>query len=175
MRELLNQTRAYLVYVERHFDNVQKAWDLLREKGKGNPDLNFLTDDYLYHQLDNRVKKHDLSKLSAQEFTQYRNHFYPTREESVDTTAFEAAWDHHKANNSHHWQNWTQRLDKYKPDRELDIVEMVLDWVAMGMEFGDTAAEYYERNKASIIIPKWAEDFMYTLFVVIYSPEKTEL
>ena len=45
---------------------------------------------------------------------------------------------------------------------------MVIDWVAMGFEFGDTAKSYYESNKEKIVIPKWAEEFMYEIFDCIY-------
>jgi len=30
---------------------------------------------------------------------------------------------------------------------------MVLDWMAMGLKFGDTAEEYYENNRDKIKIP----------------------
>jgi len=41
---------------------------------------------------------------------------------------------------------------------------MVLDWMAMGYKFGDTAQEYYEKNKEKIKIPSWAVDFIYQIF-----------
>ena len=36
MLELLAKTREYLDYVERHYNNVQKAWKELNEKCKNN-------------------------------------------------------------------------------------------------------------------------------------------
>ena len=35
MQELIQKTREYLDYVERHYNNVQKAWAELNEKCKG--------------------------------------------------------------------------------------------------------------------------------------------
>ena len=40
--------------------------------------------------------------------------------------------------------------------------------MAMGYEFGDTAKEYYENNKAKIDLPKWAIDEMYKIFDIVY-------
>lgn len=161
---VIQATRQYLDYVERHILNVQKAWDLIQEKCKGKG-FKFLYDDCYWYAINADVKHHDRSKLSAAEFTQYRQWFFPVEGEQKDYELFNAAWEHHKANNDHHWQNWTQ---KKSYDDEVFVVMMVIDWVAMGFEFGDTAQEYYEKNKDKIDLPEWAVKFMYEIFECIY-------
>jgi hypothetical protein len=41
---------------------------------------------------------------------------------------------------------------------------MVIDWMAMGYKFGDTAQQYYEKNKEKIKLPGYAVKFMYEIF-----------
>lgn len=43
---------------------------------------------------------HDLSKLSTSEYSGYQRHFYGDKK---NPQAFDRAWFHHKAHNSHHW------------------------------------------------------------------------
>ena len=76
------------------------------------------------------------------------------------------AWDHHKSNNDHHWQTWTQ--EGYGKDNIIALIHNIIDWVAMGFKFGDTAKEYYEKNKDKIKLPKWAISYMYRIFDLIY-------
>jgi hypothetical protein len=91
---------------------------------------------------------HDMSKLSGGEFTQYANYFFKENPTEQDKQAFERAWRHHYFNNKHHWQYWTSRDEEDVP---IDIPskyirQMVVDWTAMGIKFGDTAQEYYLDN-----------------------------
>ena len=124
-------------------------------------------DDFMWHVIDAEVKAHDESKLSAQEFTQYRNYFCPAENEEKDQEAFLSAWEHHKEHNEHHWQNWTV---KHGTNMYADafLVMNIVDWVAMGFEFGDTASDYYEKNKDEIKMPDWAVKMMYQIFDCIY-------
>lgn len=168
----IERTREYLDYVERHYNNVQKAWKLLQEKcdGKSFP---FMYDDSLFFEIDYNVKNHDLSKLSQQEFVQYRRKFYSTGLEKTDDiqkqidTDFEAAWENHKKHNAHHWQNWSERK-RNGEDVYVYIIECIIDWVAMSFEFGDTAKDYYEKNKDNIDIPKESEGIIYEVFKCLY-------
>ncbi|MGB1216722.1 MAG: hypothetical protein ACPG5P_02540 [Saprospiraceae bacterium] len=48
------------------------------------------------------------------------------------------------------------------------LVENIVDWVAMGFEFNDTALSYYEKNKDKIDLPNWAVKEMYKIFDCIY-------
>lgn len=176
MLEKINKFREYLDYVERHYNNVQKAWKLINDKCKGKG-FRFLYDDFCWHTINEDVINHDLSKLSAEEFTQYRQWFFPTDQEEKEIeqddtikssrkTAWEEAWEHHKKNNLHHWQTWTKQSDHTYAD--VFLVMMLVDWIAMGFEFGDTAKEYYEKNKDKIELPDWAIKVMYEIFDCIY-------
>lgn len=161
--ELIRKTKEYIDYIEKHYNNVQKAWEILKEKCK---DMRFIYDDYTYESIDFAVKSHDQSKLSSAEFTAYRKQFYPIddKEKMENKKDFYAAWEHHKKVNPHHWQNWTTIPDGDPYEKEIHCVHMVIDWMAMGMRFGDTAKSYYENNKNEIDIPEWAVDFIYKIF-----------
>jgi hypothetical protein len=167
MLEKIKKFREYLNYIENHYNNIQKAWQLIKEKCK---DKNFvwMYDDARFFAIQAAVENHDLSKLSAQEFTQYRQYFFPCKGEERNKKDFKAAWEHHKTNNLHHWQSWTKSKSQFK---EVYAVEMVVDWVAMSYEFGDTAKEYYENNKDKINIPDWSIELIYEIFDAIYQKE----
>ena len=159
--EQINKTREYLDYIEEHILNIQKAWGIMKEKCH---DMRFISDDLFYHTLDSAIKQHDLSKLSENEFVQYRKAFYPTKSElEYDITE---AWNNHKKYNSHHWENWTSNTNCtiHPDDWEIDCAHMVIDWMAMGYKFGDTAQQYYEANKEKIKLPKCAISFIYEIF-----------
>lgn len=163
----IQKTREYLDYVERHIKNVQKAWQLIQDKCPRSSDFYFHGDDVEWHLINDDVVNHDASKLSASEFTQYRQWFFPAEGEEKDRSLFKQAWEHHKENNRHHWQTWTA---KHSNDQYASayVTMMVIDWVAMGFEFGDTAKEYYEKNKDEIKLPEWAIKYMYRIFNAIY-------
>ena len=163
MQELIKKTREYLDYVERHYNNVQKAWAELNEKCK-RKGFNWLYDDFIWNNINENIKHHDESKLSRDEFVQYRQFFYPTSYEQKDKKLMEQGWAHHCENNRHHWQNWTQ----FYPNTVEFFIENICDWMAMGYEFGDTAQEYYEKNKDKIFLPDWAIKEMYEIFDIIY-------
>ena len=164
MIEKIKKFREYLDYIERHYNNVQKAWKLIQEKCK---DFHFIYDDNLFFELDGDIKNHDLSKLSSNEFTQYRQFFFPCEGEEKNKDLFKQAWEHHKAENTHHWQTWT--LDGFgSAKQELALIHNIVDWVAMGFEFNDTAKAYYETNKEDIKLPDWAINLMYEVFDCIY-------
>lgn len=167
VKDRIAKTREYLDYFERHYDNVQKAWALVNEKCAGK-NFRFISDDFVWHTIDADVKMHDESKLSEFEFTQYRNYFFPADNEEKNKESFKSAWEHHKAANEHHWQTWTERHSE-NPYADAFLVMNVVDWVAMGFEFGDTARDYYEKNKEQINLPDWAVKLMYEIFDCIYN------
>lgn len=158
MEELLHKTREYLDYVENHYNNIKKAYVVLEKAIKGK-ELWF-SDPVFTEYMDGRIKTHDMSKLSVEEFVQYRQRFYPTSYEVVmDKEVFKGAWSNHCEVNDHHWQNWTRKYDKLDNESLGAILENVIDWMAMGYEFGDTALEYYEANpQISESIPGWAKE-----------------
>lgn len=128
-------------------------------------DMRFIWDDFYFWSTDAGVKSHDISKLSEAEFVQYRRCFYPTEEESKEGKVdLGSAWEHHKAENYHHWENWTSIKDPTPNEWEVHCVQMVVDWMAMGYKFGDTAQKYYESNKEEIKLPNYAIRFIYEIF-----------
>lgn len=160
MQQRISKTREYLNYIEEHYNNVQKAWQELQKKCK---DMRFIYDDYVWGCIDVEVKVHDLSKLSECEFVQYRKAFYATKQEGKCDMS--EAWEHHQKVNPHHWQNWTKCLGIGNPYQwEIHCVHMVIDWIAMGYKFNDTAQRYYEKNKDKINIPDYAVKFIYEIF-----------
>ena len=157
--ELINKTREYLDYLEDHILNVQKAWTELQLKCK---DMRFIYDDFVYNWIDGEVEAHDLSKLSEFEFVQYRKAFYPTTTEPEFDGS--QAWEHHKLQNSHHWENWTKKQSPNPYEWEVHCVHTVIDWMAMAYKFNDSARKYYENNREEIKLPDYAIDFIYKIF-----------
>lgn len=156
MKETIQKTREYLDYIERHYDNVQKAWKEIKEKCKH---LEILKDENNVAFLDTEILQHDLSKLSEEEFTEYRKTFYPTSKER--RAYLDKAWYHHKLFNPHHWENWTERKGSLA---YLHCIHMIVDWTAMSYDLGGTAKEYYELNQHVINIPEEYVSFMYEVF-----------
>ena len=158
--ELINKTREYLNYLEEHILYVQKAWADIQVKCR---DMRFVYDDFVYNWIGMEVQQHDISKLGPEELVQYRRQFYPLSDREKGA-GFDAAWEHHKRFNPHHWENWTKETYTDPFEWEVHCVHMVIDWTAMGYKFGDTAKEYYEKNKHKIDLPDYAEDFIYEIF-----------
>lgn len=171
MEEKIQKFREYLDYIEEHYNNVQKAWKLINDKCQGK-DFPFICYDCRWNEIDSNIKKHDLSKLSMEEFTQYRQFFFPCKDEEKNKELFMQGWDHHQEVNHHHWQKWTKTDTCNSVYQEVAFIENICDWVAMGLKFGDTARDYYEKNRDNIELPKWAEKYMYGIFECIY--DKTE-
>lgn len=165
MKEKIQKFREYLDYVERHYDNVQKAWISIQINCG---DMRFVYDDYVFNCIDSNVKNHDLSKLSPEEFTQYRQFFYPTKDEEPNQQLMNEGWENHLKQNLHHWQNWTTKEYCNPYEAEIYFIENIIDWMAMGYEFGDTAKEYYENNKSKIKLPEWSIKLMYEVFDRVY-------
>jgi hypothetical protein len=165
------KTREYLDYIEEHYNNVQNAWSIVKDKCK---DEKFITDDFEFSLLDQAIKDHDLSKLDKEEFTQYRDKFYQykefnNKEKTIINNNFAKACQHHQDKNDHHWETWT-KIDYYYPGMQyLHCIHMIVDWMAMGIKFNDTALEYYKRNQDNIHIPKWAEDLIIEICNKVYN------
>ena len=158
-RKHLAAIRTYCDYIDRHLSNVEKSWSTLQEACKG---MRFIYDDYVWGSIDEEVKRHDLSKFSAQEFIQYQQCFVPV--EGAEKRKLGDAWEHHKSENDHHWQTWASREYGNPYAKEVHCVHMVIDWMAMGLEFGNTAESYYRDNESSIEIPDWAREFLGEIF-----------
>lgn len=166
MKKQIEKFRQYLDYIEEHYDNVQKAWAVLQDKCA---DMRFITDDFYFETININVINHDLSKLSEQEFTQYRQYFFPVVGALVDNEKMNEAWENHKKENFHHWQTWTTtKFPEGSPYPEIYFIENIIDWMAMGYKFNDTAKAYYEKNKENIKLPDWAVKRMYEIFEMVY-------
>lgn len=152
----------YFNYINTHRYNVKYAFikygDIL---------VKSFLDDFnggytlLYSILENRVNSHDNSKTSSSEYDGYRMRFHPIEEEkdfaTDDNPMFAAAWKHHYTNNDHHPEYYYI----YEDDKPVDvkempidaILEMALDWVAMGMSNGNSKAyDYYKKTKHKFIM-----------------------
>jgi len=151
----------YANYIRDHRENVMKAWKSLQEPCKS---MNFIYDDCLYEAINWNIQLHDKSKYSQEEFIPYQLHFFPVDVQPIKETLdidFANAWEHHKKHNRHHWQY----IGIYGGIE--DVVEMVCDWMAMGMQFGDTAENYYLKNQSSIILKEWQVEIIKEIFKLI--------
>ena len=154
--------REYCDYIDEHLRNVQKAWETVQEKCG---DLHPLIDDFLWAFIDESIRMHDLSKFGPQEFIQYQRKFHPVPNFQGGFEAeFEAAMECHKALNPHHWENWTQRDEEFPNQNACYCVEMVCDWMAMGVHYGDTAEAYYLKNVDRIRLPQWGRELVAEIF-----------
>jgi hypothetical protein len=162
----IEKFRETLDYLERHYNNVQKAWVLVQDTCS---DFDFIQNVEVRNEIDAAVKVHDLSKLSAEEFTQYRQWFHPVSKEIRDKPLVRKAFNHHIEHNEHHWQTWTTKYDR--PEADIHLVHNIIDWIATGFEFEDNAKVYYENNKHNIILPEWAITLMYSIFDRVYTTE----
>jgi hypothetical protein len=165
--EHVAKIREYCDYLEEHIKNVQQAWLELQDKCKH---MRFIYDDYVFWNINGMIDSHDLSKFSTEEFIQYQQNFFSVGGEVTDRDRglFDSAWEHHKANNPHHWENWTSKKYGIGFEDEMNCVCMVADWMAMGKKFGDTARDYYEKNKGKIKLPEWADKFVNEIFDCVY-------
>ena len=175
-KKVLSRTREYLDYLETHYDNVQKAWKELEKKfnGKGYC-YNFIYDNHLTAVIDIMIQEHDMSKLSSEEFVQFRKMFYPVgielreNEERRAMFRFKNAWEHHIKENPHHWENWTSKEFYHPYEATCHCVCMMCDWIAMGYVFEDNALEYYKKNRGiEIKLPEWADALVIEVLTEFY-------
>lgn len=100
---------------------------------------------------------HDISKFHPKEFFPYAHKFqggdYAFKYFEVEND-FQYAWLRHQHKNKHHWNYWIVNQIKKDalPMPEKYVKEMVSDWKAMGKMFGDTAEDFYWKNKEKMIL-----------------------
>ena len=152
--DVIMKTEMYLIYLQEHVANVLSCWAEVVEKCKH---MRFIYDDYVYSVLRQQIQQHDRTKLSLQEFAPYRQRFYPVDDSERAATDFQAAWEHHKKYNSHHWENWTTQTYTDPYSAEINCVHMVIDWLAMGKTQDNSALVYYEKQRDTIKLPTWAD------------------
>lgn len=156
--ELLEKTAEYMGYIERHKENVAKAWGELRSALK---DIELFQRQKILDEMNWRIRCHDDSKMSEEEFLPYRQHFFPVSGEEADEAKFKLAVERHHHINDHHWQYWIDCSGEFIAYYDIDAkicayLEMICDWQAMGYSEGLSAPEYYKTNKDDIKIdPNW--------------------
>jgi hypothetical protein len=158
----IGKIREYCDYLEDHILNVKKSWEIVQEKCK---DLNVIYDDHLYWIIDSMIREHDVSKCAPEEFIQYQRQFFPVGDApDKQNPEFGQAWEHHKANNPHHWETWTVLKEQFPNELSCHCVCMVCDWMAMSIKFGDTPRSFYNKNATKIDLPNWAIEFIKEIF-----------
>jgi hypothetical protein len=153
------KAEEYRAYVRQHKANVIAAWSRLRNRA--------VTDPALITKVDIRVPMHDDSKFSDEEFEPYRKFFFPVSPTEKRYEDFRPAWVHHYSNNPHHFEYWANKDGSFKSafsERQPYLVEMVCDWMAMGLQFGNTALEWYLSRKGKIALA--AEDRSFVEFLL---------
>ena len=156
----IKRTNQYKRYIKEHLHNIKKAYKELSD----NAVVYQLVGDDILQALKHRVAIHDASKYSEEEFEPYRKNFYPVnpKEKEENKEAFEKAWEHHWKTNSHHWQHRKDKktFDINNREEVLDVLENVLDWMAMGYKFHDRPYQYYENNKNHIKLNEQERRFL---------------
>lgn len=168
--DYIRRIREYCDYLERHLLYVQKSWAVFQVACKN---MNVIYDDFLFHTINYMIIEHDLSKMSPEEFIQYQREFFPVS--SKDASGFQAACVHHYEHNPHHWQTWTKLTERFPDELSCHCVCMVVDWMAVGMQTGDTAENYYLKNRERILIPPWADRFVEEIFECLRNVTKEDL
>ena len=148
-----DKNELYRQYISEHVANVKKALSNNYDK------LIKLFPDADFDKLKHEIKYHDNSKTSAYEFNAYRKRFFPEDGEEYNPDEFEKAWLHHIHSNPHHWNYWVL-ADRDKGESNFKalempdeyLIEMILDWTAMGYKFGDSALSYYNKVKDTIVL-----------------------
>ncbi len=137
----------YFKYIVEHKINIYKA-GIKHNRGK-----------YLKYCL-----FHDISKFNTKEFIPYARYFYGNyisntvlnnvhniKNKSKIKTKEDVKYDfnkalvHHYKHNKHHWQYW---IGKDIPGKY--IHQIIIDFMAMGIKFNNTAQEYYLKNYFNI-------------------------
>lgn len=170
--KIKKQTKNYKKYIKEHQENVKKAFEEIKE----NPIIFQRYSGEILEALWERVLVHDESKYSEEEFIPYRKNFFPINAEEKENNKldFDKAWEHHWKNNSHHWQYRKNKTSFNKDNQEevLDVLENLLDWIAMGYKFNDRPYQYYENNKNNIVLceeeRKYLEDLIYNIIDIDY-------
>lgn len=145
----IKASREYLDYIEEHLINVAKAFSELSDACDGKE--HWVGDDYSWHTILHDVTQHDLSKLSKEEFVQYRDYFFPVNSSDKENSGFDLAWENHKQENHHHHET----ASGYH-----DLVHMIVDWISMSYKFKDDPRKFYEKTKPSMgenITPEFHE------------------
>jgi len=153
-KEKIRASMQYDAYLKKHTEGVRRAFEsimlpLLREEN--------ISQEEVDH-IQGIIEMHDKSKYGQEEFPAYRDYFYDPEHNSRSSEAFNLAWMHHQNHNPHHWQYWCLINDVDEPQvQALDmpkayVVEMLCDWQSAGNHYGNTAYDWYEKQKDKMIL-----------------------
>jgi len=173
------KVNEYKKYIQTHVNNVIWAYNnYFKPLEEENIDSTYFTPHDLkiaLINLDKSITNHDKSKYSIEEFDAYRRHFYPTDDEKAeagfstkDKNDFEKAWTHHWKNNPHHPQYWQSNGVNHNMPLNY-IIEMLCDWIAMGIYFHSSTRDWYEnsadkeKSYMSENTKKVVEEFLYDI------------
>lgn len=151
--------KEYKQYLKQHQENIMKAY----EEMINCPALEWIIQDPLIKgKLFLRAINHDISVYDKEEFNAYRAYYYSIDDKEEEWAAsgpLDKAWEHHFKVNDHHWQHRQYDTD-FTTETELACLENILDWLAMGYEFGERPFEYWDAHKEVIHLPKKQIEFM---------------
>lgn len=145
----------YRQYLTNHINGVRKVYHNILKPILIHDGIDELT----LALIDDHINKHDYSKYGSNEWGPYRNYFYdPEGHPRSHSEEFNQAWNHHQKHNPHHWQYWCLINDVDKPQIEpLDmpleyIIEMLSDWHSAGSYYGNSAYDWYIKQKDKMIL-----------------------
>lgn len=139
---------AYTQYVVDHCANVEKAYQWL-------VDHKIVKNSFVH-----RIKNHDISKWSEEEYKAYDKYFYGKEKTPEVKEAFNFAWLHHIHHNPHHWQHWVLINDddgtKALEMPEEYVVEMICDWWAFSHKAGKLTEifDWYKDHRSNMVLHK---------------------
>lgn len=130
--------KEYRKYVEEHIKNVAKAYEYIKENL---PEL-FEELEISIDEMDKRIKEHDASKFSKEEFKPYANYWFGKYEDGNYTRLdsepqeYKDAVEHHYKVNPHHEKHWN------KKDMPISyVIELLADWLSFGFKMGEPKKE----------------------------------
>ena len=139
--------KEYKKYIDDHVKHVTIAYNnLISNEWINNPrNVEFKK---VLKELREKIKNHDASKYSDEEFEAYRAKFYPVDRENQDYVDenFEEAMKHHYANNDHHPEHWIDENGNPTDMPLICILELICDWEAMS-KVGDSSADFWKKTK----------------------------
>lgn len=141
--KIIEKVKEYEEYIKEHIQNVRNSYN--DRKAKIQLVLGLSEGDM--QELENRIKNHDTSKWSNDEFDAYRRHFHSVSDKEKEDSEedFKKALNHHYMVNDHHPEYW-----KNTDMPNIAIAELICDWEAMGRKFGGNPLEYFEKNKTKL-------------------------
>ena len=154
--DYIDSTRKYLDYLDEHLNNVAKAFNELSEACDGKE--HWVGDDCAWWSFKDEVENHDISKFRKEEFVQYRDNFFPVNDKDKENSCFDTAWENHKNENHHHHET---------AEHYMDIVHMVIDWMAMSYKFGDNPRDFYNKTKPNMHLDEKFHDYIDKLFTYL--------